>query len=478
MEPTKKGATGFKHAGGFSRAQREVLLEEVKNSVEGNEKGTEVSEVKADAACLGVKDGKVLSTGIYIKGLIGKTPVTFTADTGASRTVVSSRVYDQLSPEDKPVLKGSVKLQGAGGSPIRDRGIGIFSMTLGPVEVTKEAVVADIEDQVLLGLDVLAGGNGEQADIFLSKNVISLRGREIPLVQEGKRLRKVTVAEDVTVPALSEALVGIFVESQDSSFEQSTVVKPKRERHVVADFLVKLSNPFTIGKQNSNLTHHAEQTIERGNDAQIKQCSGRFSLGYVGKEKKGQGNLLQKNVIQESISLRASQIVPVKRNWELFNLSLIVMVLTVFLKMVVFLLFGSKMENTASGSADSTSQGAQKLQTQVLKAHGVARKVSISLRQLNSSSSRNKETYEVKLSFNKFKKGDIVWCIHDTRQVGVNPKFEKTHEGPFVIVEKRSNVNFIIQLNPEGQVRLVHHDKLKRYRGREKPKWIQSVLKS
>ncbi|KAH3866623.1 hypothetical protein DPMN_029721 [Dreissena polymorpha] len=275
-------------------------------------------------------------------------------------------------------------------------------MTLGPVEVTKEAVVADIEDQVLLGLDVLAGGNGEQADIFISKNVISLRGREIPLVQEGKRLRKVTVAEDVTVPALSEALVDIFVESQDSSFEQSTVVKPKREGHVVADFLVKLSNPFTIGKQNSNLTHHAEQTIERGNDAQIKQCSGRFSLGYVGKEKKGQGDLLQKNVIQESISLRASQIVPVKRNWELYNLSLIVMVLTVFLKMVVFLLFGSKMANTASGSADSTRQDAQKFQTRVLKAHGVARKVSISLRQLNSSSSRNKETYEVKLSFNKF----------------------------------------------------------------------------
>ena len=121
MEPTEKGATGFKHAGGFSRAQREVLLEEVKNMVEGNEKRTEVSEVKADAACLGVKDGKGLSTGIYIKGLIGKTPVTFTADTGASRTVVSSRVYDQLSPEDKPDLKGSVKLQGAGGSPIRDR---------------------------------------------------------------------------------------------------------------------------------------------------------------------------------------------------------------------------------------------------------------------------------------------------------------------------------------------------------------------
>ncbi|KAH3709813.1 hypothetical protein DPMN_069278 [Dreissena polymorpha] len=189
MGPTKKGATGFKHAGGFSRAQREVLLEEVKDNIEGNKKRTEVSEEKADAACLGVKDGEVLSTGIYIKGLIGKTPVTFMADTGASRTVVSSRVYDQLSPEDKLVLRGSVNLQGTGGLPIRDRGKGIFRMTLGPVEVTKEAVVADIEDKVLLGLDVLAGGNGEQTDIFLSKNVIRLKGERDP-IGEGRQNTK------------------------------------------------------------------------------------------------------------------------------------------------------------------------------------------------------------------------------------------------------------------------------------------------
>ncbi len=50
--------------------------------------------------------------------------MTFTADTGASRSVVSSRVYDQLSTKDKPVLKGSVKLRGAGGSPIREKGAG------------------------------------------------------------------------------------------------------------------------------------------------------------------------------------------------------------------------------------------------------------------------------------------------------------------------------------------------------------------
>ncbi|KAH3814428.1 hypothetical protein DPMN_142926 [Dreissena polymorpha] len=131
----------------------------------------------------------------------------------------------------------------------------------------------------MLGFGVLAGGNGEQADIFLSKSVMSLRGKEIQLMQESKQLRKVTVAEDVKVPAHSEALVDMFVEIQESSFEQSTVVKPKRERHAVADSLVKLSDSFTIGKQDSCLTHHAEHTIDRDNEAQIKQCTGRVSLG-------------------------------------------------------------------------------------------------------------------------------------------------------------------------------------------------------
>ncbi|KAH3786978.1 hypothetical protein DPMN_165097 [Dreissena polymorpha] len=154
-----------------------------------------------------------------------------------------------------------------------DRGKGIFSLTPGPVEVTKEAVEADIENQVLLGLDALAGGNGEQADIFLSKNVIRLKGKEIPLVKEGKLLRKVTVAEDVTVPALSEALLDVYVERQeadDNDQESNYVIEiAKGFSHtyplIMAATLVNINravtckvrvlNPFS---SNITLRHDAE----------------------------------------------------------------------------------------------------------------------------------------------------------------------------------------------------------------------------
>jgi len=170
--------------------------------------------------------------------------VTFTADTGASRTVVSSRVYDQLSIKDKPVLKGSVKLRGAGGSPIREKGVGEFNMKLGPVKVTCQAVVADIDDEVLLGPDVWAGEKDGQADIFLSKSIIKIKGKEIALIPANKRLRKVTVEEEVAIPGLSEVMADDYVEREeidDKGKEENFVIEPT-EGFVQRNPLVTLKN--------------------------------------------------------------------------------------------------------------------------------------------------------------------------------------------------------------------------------------------
>jgi hypothetical protein len=35
-----------------------------------------------------------------------------------------------------------------------------------------------------------------------------------------------------------------------------------------------------------------------------------------------------------------------------------------------------------------------------------------------------------KLSFTKYSTGDLVWCLHETRKVGVTPKLEKAYDGP------------------------------------------------
>ena len=57
--------------------------------------------------------------GIYVKGSIYDVPVWYTIDTGASRTVVSSRIYNTIDPVKNPPVTGHVhiSLEQANGTP-------------------------------------------------------------------------------------------------------------------------------------------------------------------------------------------------------------------------------------------------------------------------------------------------------------------------------------------------------------------------
>ncbi|KAH3840323.1 hypothetical protein DPMN_113770 [Dreissena polymorpha] len=109
-------------------------------------------------------------------------PVIFTTDTGASRTIISTKVYQRIPEGRKPALSGSTSLRGASGVPIKEIDKGLFELRLGEMLVQREAIVAEIDDVVLLGYDVLAKGAAGPADILLSRGVILLDGHEIPCI--------------------------------------------------------------------------------------------------------------------------------------------------------------------------------------------------------------------------------------------------------------------------------------------------------
>ena len=172
-----------------------------------------------------------LADGVYVKGAVNGEPVVFTADTGASRTVVSSRIFQKIPAKDRPSIKGTVGLVGAGGTTITERGKAVVDLTIGAVRVRKEVVIAEIEDEALLGYDVLKGGTSGPADILLSSNKIVLDGKEIPVFQVGRnrKTRRVTVAADVEIPGKAEAVVSVFVErftGDDDSQEVDYVIDP------------------------------------------------------------------------------------------------------------------------------------------------------------------------------------------------------------------------------------------------------------
>ncbi len=102
-------------------------------------------------------------------------------------------------------------------------------------------------------------------------------------------------------------------------------------------------------------------------------------------------------------------------------------------------------------------------------AHEIAR------RHLGSSAKRSKARYDIRTSYHDYKVGDTVWMLHEMRRVGTAPKLEKRYNGPFIIIQRRSAVNFLVQLDDAGDERLMHHDKLKMYEGPNLPKWVKRV---
>ncbi|KAL3890178.1 hypothetical protein ACJMK2_002470 [Sinanodonta woodiana] len=143
----------------------------------------------------------------------------FTADTGATKTIIADTVYNQIPEEKRPLLKKSVTLAGAGGT------------------LLKEVIVAEIEDEGLLGIDILQNENDGPADILLSKGVIKLHGVSIPCIQIGLNddtVRNVKAADDFIIPGNCEAIIDVFVDRR----EEDGIAK----QH---EFLIEPSENFT-----------------------------------------------------------------------------------------------------------------------------------------------------------------------------------------------------------------------------------------
>ena len=87
-------------------------------------------------------------------------------------------------------------------------------MEMRPVKLEIEAIVAEIEDEGLLGVDVLQNGNAGPSDLLMSKRVLKIDKQEVPIIQIGitNRIRKVTAADHFVIPAQSECIIEVYVE--------------------------------------------------------------------------------------------------------------------------------------------------------------------------------------------------------------------------------------------------------------------------
>ncbi len=186
-------------------------------------------------------------------------PVWYTVDTGASRTVLSDHVFQRISQDRQPELRDcrDSPLEQAGGVPLIEKGVSemdlILNRPLGePLTLKIDVTVADIKDDVLLGLDA-----GEVVDVMTSRNQVVIDGQEVPCVQvKSSRIRKVQASAKCEIPACSEVILEATVEVTDGEELQGEVlIEPApqfSERHslILGSSLVKLDKTCMVRVMN------------------------------------------------------------------------------------------------------------------------------------------------------------------------------------------------------------------------------------
>ena len=166
-----------------------------------------------------------ITDGVYCKGKLNGEDVNFTVDTGATVTVLSERMYNRISVGKRPKLKKTLIISGADGTPIKEFGSAVFTLQIGNLNFSKEIIVADIADEVLLGMDILQGSEGDPADILLSEGVMRLKGEIIPCTQVGVPgpIRRVFAADHYLIPGYSEGIIDVFIERSEVDEGLSTL---------------------------------------------------------------------------------------------------------------------------------------------------------------------------------------------------------------------------------------------------------------
>ena len=80
---------------------------------------------------------------------------------------------------------------------------------------------------------------------------------------------------------------------------------------------------------------------------------------------------------------------------------------------------------------------------------------------MSVASDRQKKNYDHRKNFHVYVEGESVFLFNPVRKKGVSPKLQSFWDGPFLVVQKLSDLVYKIQKSPTAKPRVVHHDRLK-----------------
>ena len=143
--------------------------------------------------------------GLVAIGQINGHPLKFLIDTGAAVTLVSKEIFHkfQMKSELQP---SNLVICGADGKNLDVSGEGTMEITLGPLKVTHEVIVAALQPDAILGMDFLSQ---HECKVDIPAQRLIINSLVVNLWQEGNNPQscKVAIKEPVVIPPESEKLI-------------------------------------------------------------------------------------------------------------------------------------------------------------------------------------------------------------------------------------------------------------------------------
>ncbi|KAJ8960072.1 hypothetical protein NQ318_009514 [Aromia moschata] len=121
-------------------------------------------------------------------------------DTGATRTIIRPDIVGTAAR----ITPTSWRLRTATGDPATIRGETNITIVIGNVSFEHRALVAEIEDELILGMDIM---NTKGFELDFNNNVLKINGEEIVLHRKTEETIRIVLAEDTAVPERSEMIL-------------------------------------------------------------------------------------------------------------------------------------------------------------------------------------------------------------------------------------------------------------------------------
>ncbi|KAJ8962278.1 hypothetical protein NQ318_018257 [Aromia moschata] len=427
-------------------------------------------------------------------------------DTGATRTIIRPDIVGTAAR----ITPTSWRLRTATGDPATIRGETNITIVIGNVSFEHRALVAEIEDELILGMDIM---NTKGFELDFKNNVLKINGEEIVLHRKTEETIRVVLAEDTAVPERSEMILDAHLDG-NPCVGNIMMFEPRSHDGEVARGIAVgkalLLTEKTVPVRIMNLNHHpvnlrkgivlgycsSVSSVIQKLDAQensVRKITGETTAvnddwlsEKVLKDQENDPNLKPivnwKKEDRKPTWEEVSRYSPtVKSYWAQWN-SLVLS--DGLLKRVLEKsdAYRSSVHETTGQTPASIVMGRElrlpcDLKFGCTPGDDVAGEDYVStLRQrmdihervrsnIQGASDRMKETYDINANDGRYQPGNQVWLYNPQRRRGLSPKLQSSWEGPYEVVTRINDVVYRIQKLPRGKPRVVHFNRLAPFAG-------------